>query len=308
MTKLSVCVVTYNHGLYIEKAIKSIFNQKVPFPFEVIVSEDCSTDDTAQKLKEIFHTFKSRNLKVIYRKKNLGAMNNYIDTLKKCQGEYVALLEGDDYWTDNKKLATQVGFLDQHKDYSISTHNVLVVDETSNSTGTEWLGKNHRQTSIINDLMREGTGGATSSVVFRKNSLFPLPSWFDKISGNDWATQILCTGKGKMYYFPKTMGIYRRHTGGITDFTSSDDEEVRAFTLGGVHLCNVFNEHFHYRYDKEIKINLVSYFYPNLVNIYKRRKDYKNARKYAYKILTGEKPRSLILPKNWFNLLSTFHL
>src|SRR3990167_1123773 len=207
--KVSVCMVTYNHEKYIAQAIESVLMQKTNFDYELVIGEDCSTDKT----KKIIIKYQKRYpkiIRIILNKKNLGAGLNFVQILEACKGEYIALLDGDDYWTDPVKLQKQVDFLDNNPYYSISSHNVYVIQEGSKDKPVEWLGKKHRETSTLEDILEFGSGGATCSLVFRRKSLMPLPKWYYSLPGGDWALQILCTIHGKMYYFNEIMGVYQR--------------------------------------------------------------------------------------------------
>ena len=125
--KLSVLFITYNHEDYIRQALDSVLMQKCNFDFEIVVGEDCSTDSTRDILREYDAKYPGR-FKLLFREKNFGrpTMNVY-DTGMHCTGDYIAFLEGDDYWTDENKLQKQVDYLDQHPDYMGCTHTCMVV-------------------------------------------------------------------------------------------------------------------------------------------------------------------------------------
>ena len=108
---VSVCMITYNHESFISEAIKSVLSQQVDFSLEVVISNDCSTDNTHRIIEELIKSNTNLNIKFSYtnQKSNLGVMSNFIFALKKCQGKYIALCEGDDYWIDKGKLQKQVG-------------------------------------------------------------------------------------------------------------------------------------------------------------------------------------------------------
>ncbi len=125
---VSVVFITYNHEKYVRKAILSVLQQETDFPFEVIVGEDCSTDSTRAILQEIKAQYPDQ-VKLLFREKNLGRPTlNVYQTSMECSGKYVAYLEGDDYWTDTKKLQKQVDFLEAHPEYIAVTHTCQMVD------------------------------------------------------------------------------------------------------------------------------------------------------------------------------------
>ena len=127
--KLSVIFITYNHAKYVEKALMSVINQKTDFPFEVVVGDDCSTDGTQDILKRIASGHPE--VKLNLRSENTGGRPtlNVYETTKKCTGQYLAYLEGDDFWTDDHKLQKQVDFLEDHTEYTACTHSMKMVDE-----------------------------------------------------------------------------------------------------------------------------------------------------------------------------------
>ncbi len=138
--KLSVIFITYNHKDYVERALKSVLAQETDFPFEVVVGDDCSTDGTQEILKEI--AAKDERVRLFLRSENTGGRPtlNVYETTKRCTGEYLAYLEGDDYWTDTHKLQKQVSFLEANSGYTGCTHAIQMVDaDNSDITDPEIL-------------------------------------------------------------------------------------------------------------------------------------------------------------------------
>lgn len=129
--KVSVVMLSYNHGKYIEKAIRSAAEQRVNFKYEILVGDDASPDDSQEKIIKIYNEYPDTVVPVL-REKNLGAVKNMIDLVMRTQGEYIAFLEGDDFWTDLNKLQKQVDFLDSHRDYVACCHKRSTVDENDN--------------------------------------------------------------------------------------------------------------------------------------------------------------------------------
>lgn len=129
--KLSVIFITYNHKDYVENALMSVLDQETDFPFDVIVGDDCSTDGTQEILKRI--AADHPNVKLYLRAENTGGRPtlNVYETTQRCTGEYLAYLEGDDFWTDRHKLQKQVDFLDSHSEYVAVTHKNVMVDAAS---------------------------------------------------------------------------------------------------------------------------------------------------------------------------------
>ena len=133
--KVSVSLLAYNHELFIEQALDSILAQQVNFDYEIVIGEDCSQDNT----REIILDYQEKNsdkIRIFLSKKPLNDRKsgrlNFVRNLEACRGEYIALLDGDDYWTSPYKLQKQVDYLDNHPEFSICFHPVINVFEIGN--------------------------------------------------------------------------------------------------------------------------------------------------------------------------------
>lgn len=132
--KVSALIVTYNHEAYIAQAIEGILMQETDFPIELVIGEDCSTDRT----REICLEYQRKHpelIRLLLNEKNIGMMPNFVQTLQACRGKYVALCEGDDYWTDPLKLQKQVDFLEENLNISLYGHNCNIYNEKGQFTG-----------------------------------------------------------------------------------------------------------------------------------------------------------------------------
>lgn len=119
-------MVTYNHDKYIKKAIDSILMQKANFKYELVIGEDASTDNTAGIIKK-YQDKHPDIIKARFNSPNLGAISNSIKTLSECSGKYIAMCEGDDYWTDENKLQIQYDFLENNPKYGLVSHRYAIV-------------------------------------------------------------------------------------------------------------------------------------------------------------------------------------
>lgn len=130
--KLSVILITYNHEKYIEKALESVLSQVTDFPFEIVIGDDCSPDDTKNIIREYRDKYPDI-IRIVHREKNTGRPTlNVYETTMKCRGDYLAYLEGDDYWTDSDKLQKQMDFLNEHPEYIACTHSHKMIDDNGN--------------------------------------------------------------------------------------------------------------------------------------------------------------------------------
>lgn len=211
--KVSVCMVTYNHEKFIKQSLESVLMQKTNFSFELVIGEDCSTDKT----KEIVIKYQKKypnKITVLMNKKNLGAGLNFIQTLKVCKGEYIALLEGDDYWTDPNKLQRQVDFLENNTDFVICFHNARTLNQkTGDSSKLFFYGK-QKKVWELDDLLRNNFI-PTLTCVFKNHLFNKFPDWYYHAFPGDWPLHIINAQYGKIGYIDEVMATYRNHGKGV---------------------------------------------------------------------------------------------
>ena len=151
--KLTVVTTTYNQEKYIGQAIDGMLMQKTSFPFQIVISNDSSTDRTGDILKEYEEKYPDK-IKIINNEKNLGAMGNFINTLSNIKDtEYVALCDGDDFWTDENKLQKQVDFLDNNKEFNICFHKAKLFYE-NNEKEESIIPEFEEEVTTIDDLVK----------------------------------------------------------------------------------------------------------------------------------------------------------
>jgi glycosyltransferase involved in cell wall biosynthesis len=225
--RLSICVVTYNHEKYIAHALDSFLMQETNFAFQVIVGDDCSTDNTTNIIKEYALKYPDI-IKPILREKNIGAMNNSLDVYSSAKTEYVAICDGDDYWTDKTKLQRQVDFLDKNPKFSICFHRVKVVYEDNSKPSYIYPKYSYFKMLLkknIKFLLKENFM-QTNSIVYRwrfvdSNVREVIPN---NICPGDWFLSLLHAQIGKIGFINRCMSVYNRNSGGI--FTSSQSDEI----------------------------------------------------------------------------------
>jgi len=217
--------------------------QKVDFDYEIVVGEDCSTDGTRDILMD-FHRHYPERIFPQLRNRNLGAMRNLRETLAACRGQYVALLEGDDYWTNDQKLQRQVGFLDKHPGCALCCHRVRFLDETTAETPpkAEVFPSLRAGSYSIEDLLR-GNFVMTCSTVLRRGFIGPIPGWFSKIKLGDWPLFALVARHGSIELMDEIMADYRVHGGGIWT-AMPEASRVNACTQ----MLKALDRHFRFQY------------------------------------------------------------
>jgi len=208
--KVSILMLAYNHDKFIAQALDSALMQQVDFEYEIVIGEDCSTDNTRDILIRYQQEYPDK-IHLLLPEKNLGMHDNFIQTFKACRGDYIALLEGDDYWTSSDKIQKQVDFLDAHADYTICFHNILYYDD---STKCFFSPENHRKNVFTLEDILYSNLMATPSIMFRQGFIHKFPDWMYDVDFVDWVLQILLAQHGKIRYIDETMSVYRIHPQG----------------------------------------------------------------------------------------------
>ena len=218
--KLSVFMLTYNHEQYVKQALDSALAQQTDFEVEIVIGEDCSTDNTRAIVVDYVERYPGR-VRALLHEANVGMSRNVVLVLEACTGEYIALLEGDDYWTDPHKLQKQVDFLDSHPDYAISAHNVTVVQSNGKSIISDSLYYSTPpfDTFTIEELAKANVLPTASCVYRNYFTAGPaptgVPEWLNRAKIGDFCMHMLIARFGKVKYFHEAMGVYRVHQGGV---------------------------------------------------------------------------------------------
>ena len=220
-------MITYGHEKFIEKAINGVLMQECNFEIELILANDCSPDSTNEKVKHCIDSHpRGHWIKNTMHPKNLGMMPNFIWALEQCKGKYIALCEGDDYWTDPLKLQKQVDFLEANKEYSICFHRVKLFKQTEKKFYKDNITREVNETTIMADLAINNYVH-TPSVVFRNN--FELPEWFSKTPLGDWSLYMFLVRDKKIKKLNDIMAVYRVNEGGVWTNKSQIQKMEMAF-------------------------------------------------------------------------------
>lgn len=222
MITLSVIVAVYNHEKYIEQAINSILKQKVTFNMEVLIGEDCSTDDSRKILNKIEKNC-PEYFKFFYRQRNYGPSENFKDLYHRMQGKYFIVLEGDDYWTYEYKLQKQVEFLENNKEYISCAHNVTVVDENSNKTG-DLYPECKEEEYTLNHFRKRLLPGQTATVMYRnfyKDKIIDISLEEIPFSAGDRRKAFMTVSQSKVYCIQENWSCYRYVTSTGSSFSAT---------------------------------------------------------------------------------------
>lgn len=228
--KLSVFVVTYNQEKYIRQCLDSILMQKVDFDYEVVIGEDHGNDGTRAICEEYARNFSQVRLLTLT--KNLGVAKNWRRVLSECNGEYIAMCEGDDYWTDPTKLQKQVDFLDANKSYVLSFHDATIVDEMGNIVVISKMKKNNGYCDRSQEDLIRGLEVSTQTVMFRSENLKKILKEMSKYSwfSNDTLLFSLLGryGSGK-FQSEISNSVYRMHRDAVWSAANEIKKKENAF-------------------------------------------------------------------------------
>ncbi|WP_345146420.1 glycosyltransferase family 2 protein [Flavobacterium ginsengiterrae] len=209
-------MITYNHENFIEEAINSVLMQECNFEIELIIVNDCSPDKTDDVIKIILeNNTKASKIKYFKQQKNVGVMSNFAFALKKCSGKYIAICEGDDYWTDPLKLTKQFNFLENNPKYIIHSSNAIQLSDNFDLNYKPVLKDITDKTFILDDFLI-ANNIITCTVMFR-NDKIEFPSDFYKVTFGDWMLYVilLFTSNKKAYRTTECLSVYRIHNGGV---------------------------------------------------------------------------------------------
>ena len=220
---VSIAMITYNHEKYIHEAIKGVLLQETEFNYELVIGEDCSTDSTRKICEEYALRFPN-TIRLLPSIQNLGMIPNSVRTANACIGKYIAICEGDDFWTDPYKLQKQVDFMEAHHDVALCFTNSKILDDEK-GTMKDWkipLRSGYYEAhEIIYDLViptcsavyrSEITSYLTSKALNKNYIMFDLITW------------LTCADFGKIYCINEQMVVYRRHSSSITSNMDIDKQ------------------------------------------------------------------------------------
>ena len=258
---VSISCITFNHVNFIQKALTGFLMQKTNFKFEVLIHDDASKDGTEEIIRDFERRFPSI-IKPLYEAKNQwkkGRKGSAVFNFPRAKGKYIALCEGDDYWTDPLKLQKQVDFLEANKTIALAAHNVQIVGKEFNEI-IDRPYHNQISTGIYNteDIIK-GFKLPTNSILFR-NHLYDFkntPKWSSKIRSGDKYLYLMLSTFGDIYYDNTIMGAYRKHEGGIVgSYDSWSYQKHILIHNNQIFFWRNFKEFFHPKYQKDININI----------------------------------------------------
>lgn len=284
---VSICCITYNQEKYIAQCLDGFLMQKTTFPFEIVISNDCSTDNTY----EIINKYKEKYsylFKDVSPSKNLGSINNFYYTLSECTGKYIAFCEGDDYWIDENKLQMQVDVLEANPEVTICYCRVQTF-EGQVDKHTIPLDKSITEGFVnLKDFTTEEFKNGhwtfhTSSFFIRKEILIDFANKDNEKFGTfpygDMPVQLFALCKGKGFFIDKIMSKYRLFSGGYNSFVLAHPEKRINDEKKLIQALTKFDEFSEFKYHEDIECKIKrSHFF-----ISKQSRDKKYAKQFISK-------------------------
>jgi glycosyltransferase involved in cell wall biosynthesis len=209
----SSCIITYNQQEFIQQCLSSLVSQSDSFSHEIIVGDDSSTDKTLQVIQS-FRDEHCSQVNYFTNSTNQGVASNFLSTIQKSSGKYVAIVEGDDYWIDPNKLQKQIDVLEANDNLSFCFTDVKVEKEGKIVSTHPNLGR-ARSFEGIELADQPGSIAQTCSLVIRRALLDDIPDWVLRSYTLDWCLQLFLSKFGPAYYLPESMAVYRIHDNGI---------------------------------------------------------------------------------------------
>lgn len=210
---VSVLMPTFNHERYLAQALDSALQQVTDFDYEIVVGEDASTDGTRDLLLDYARRHPGRIVPVLHQR-NMGWRRNFNETLAQCRGDFIALLEGDDWWISPHKLQKQVDLLRDRTDCVLCftrTRRYVEGGEELESLPTVAV----RHVTGVRDIIA-CQYVQTCSVMLRRSAIGTgMPAWFEGLRMGDWPLWILTAHHGKLVFLDEPLAAYRVHSGGL---------------------------------------------------------------------------------------------
>jgi glycosyltransferase involved in cell wall biosynthesis/SAM-dependent methyltransferase len=244
---VSILCITFNQEKFISDALNNFLNQKTDFTFEIVIGDDCSTDNTST----ILESYRAKHpdiIKIIRPSQNIGSSQNFLSALSHCTGEFIALCEGDDYWCDPHKLQKQADYLNQDINCAITFANVQAIQDGKIDYG--YTGGSRRDLTQAELLCAHPIN--TLTVMFRKEALHHIPPEVQTCGAGDMFLWSIIGARGNGKYLNSILpSVYRKHVDGMHSLKSESEKKI-------LHLMTHYSLFLYYT--RIGQINLSQYF------------------------------------------------
>lgn len=306
---VSICCLAYNHEKYIRKTLEGFVTQKTSFKYEVLIHDDCSTDNTVSIIKEYEEKYPDI-IKPIYQDENKfsqGIKVSYTYQFPRAKGKYIAMCEGDDFWEDCTKLQKQYDALEKEKECSMSTHIVRRIYENGEDSGVTQPKiatlEKFRNSNILDInfffeqiLVKDIIPFQTSSYFFRteyvKEYIDNL-SEYPQIKGvGDLPMLWFMLTKGSIFFIPDIMSSYRVNSNGsISEKMVKDNQKKIKHYYDMIAFFKAYDIYTSRKYSQYIELLILQYEF----TIYELGREYKSLIKKQYRFLLKERTLNYII-------------
>lgn len=243
--KVNIILITYNHSHYIRQTLESILMQQTEHDVEIVVADDCSPDNTLEIIKE-YENKTSFSFKYLANEKNLGYVKNYQQAFAACSGDYVTIMEGDDYWTEPNHLENHIIFLESHPECSMCfNRHVRLFEDQNREEIFDWNTDKEFELITTSQLATGNRIGNLSCCTFRGRLIKDIdPKLFD-IEIADWMLGMYMGQFGALAYIKNVTSAYRIHDNGQWSKMNEEQQNLRI-----IELVNQYDKYFDYKYTK----------------------------------------------------------
>ena len=195
--------------------------QRTDFDFEIVVADDCSSDSTLTIIKE--YEKQHSQLRVLPAETHVGISRNYQRGFAACRGEYIALLEGDDYWISPRKLQAMSAFLNRNPHCSFCFHRLIRYDQHPEKVAIHPAHWTVEQILTVNELASGNFIGGISTCVYRREIIAALKPQLWELDIREWFFNLVVAEHGPIGYVPQILSVYRAHPEGIWSLKSQSE-------------------------------------------------------------------------------------
>ena len=283
--KVSIICLVYNHEKYLKDTLEGFVHQKTDFSYEVLIHDDASTDNSAAIIREYADKYPDVIIPVLQKenqhKKGIRIARTFLYPI--CRGKYIALCEGDDYWTDTNKLQMQFDALEAHSSIDMCAHGAAIIDALSDKEIGEICPRKKECIIPTEDVIAGGGDFlATNSLFMRKEIVTVIPPFRQKISF-DYTIQINGALNGGIYYFPQKMSVYRSNVPGSWSMRINNRAARASLKLKIIDMLSVLDEFTNRKYssviNQTITENLFDYYRYKDQDSFLLKPEYKSCRK-----------------------------
>lgn len=260
---VSVCCITFNHEKYICDTIEGFLMQETDFPIEIIIHDDASTDSTQNIIRK--YAEKDDRIIPILREKNIKSTGVpvYPITFEKARGKYIAMCEGDDYWTDPLKLQKQVEFMEENEELAGCFHACKILYQESNEVEIRKL--NIKKIFTLGYWLKKEIFATTGSLLFKSEVPKKIPEWANNIFAGDFILTYLILVEGYMGYIDNVMSVYRKGVPGSWSKQTLTQKRIEREYSDNIFVLAKINEMSDYKYADEV-IQRMGILHSNYLN------------------------------------------